>query len=132
MHIITGMEKAEEEMRRVKMLKLKIKLPNLKAIDEVLPYALIIVCVASARFIESELTVFLIYIAALAIYVWRGYDARMFVGTAIFLLLACAVLLASGYESYADRVAVWAYYFLVVGVIGLFIAYLREERRSEK
>jgi len=119
-------------MRRVKLLKLKIKLPNLKVIDEVLPYALIIVCVASARFIESELTVFLIYIASLAIYVWRGYDARMFVGTAIPLLLACAVLLASGYEKFADKVAVWAYYFLVIGVVGLFIAHLREQRKKKE
>ena len=118
-------------MRRLKLLKLKIKLPNLKAIDEVLPYALIIVCVASARFIESELTVFLIYITALALYVWRGYDARMFVGTAILLLLACAVLLAGGYENYADKVAVLTYYFLVIGVVGLFIAYLREERKTK-
>ena len=117
-------------MRRVK-LKLKIKLPNLKAIDEVLPYALIILCVASARFIESELMIFLIYIIALAIYVWRRYDARMLVGTAILLLLACAVLLASGYEKFADKVAVWAYYFLVISVVDLFIAYLREERKTE-
>jgi len=46
-------------MRRVKLPKLKIKLSNLKVIDDVLPYALIIICAASARFIESELTVFL-------------------------------------------------------------------------
>lgn len=114
------------------MLKLKNKLPNLKAIDEVLPYALIILCVASARFIESELTVFLIYIASLAIYVWRGYNARMFVGTAILLLFACAVLLASGCEKFADKVAVWAYHFLVVGVVGLLIAYLREKKDRKK
>jgi len=56
----------------------------------------------------------------------RRYDARMFVGTAIFLLLACTVLLVCGYEKFADKVAVWAYYFLVVGVIGLFIDYLEE------
>lgn len=119
-------------MRRVRLPKLKVRLPDLKSIDEILPFALIILCVVAARFIESELAVFLIYIAALIIYVWRGYDARMFVGTAIFLLFACAVILASGYERHADQVAVWAYYFLVVGVIGLFIDYLREGRNEKR
>jgi len=95
-------------------------------LDEYLPFALVVICVASARFIASELFVFLIYIGALAIYVWRRYDARLFVGTAILLLFACAVILVAGYEDFANEVAVWAYYFLVIGVGGLFIDYLRE------
>jgi len=126
------MEKAERKMRQIRLPKLKIRLPNLKFIDEILPFALLVLCILAARFIESELTVFLIYIAALIIYVWRRYDARMFVETAIFLLIACAVILASGYEKYANQVAVWAYYFLVVGVIGLFIDYLREGKNDKK
>ena len=76
--------------------------------------------------------VFSIYILALLIYVWRRYDARMFIGAAILLLVACAVLLVMGYESYANEVAIWVYYFLVDGVIGLFIDYLREERGKSK
>ena len=114
------------------MSKIKVVLSNLKSIDEVLPYALIIICVVSARFIESELIVFSIYIVSLVIYVWRRYNVKMFVGTAIFLLLVCAVLLASGYEKFADKVAVWVYYFLVIGVIGLFIDSLREGEDDEK
>jgi len=125
------MEKTKE-MRRVKLLKLKIKLSKLKIIDEVLPYALIIVCVVSARFIKSELIVFLIYITSLVIYVWRRYDVRMFIGTAIFLLLTCAILLAGRYEKIANEVAVWVYYFLVLGAIGLSIDYLRGEVSTEK
>ena len=112
--------------------RLKKKRFNLKIIDDYLPFILIFICVASARFIESDLIVFSIYILALFIYVWRRYDARMFVGAAIFLLVACAVLLVLGYEGYANEVAVWVYYFLVDGVIGLFIDYLREERSKSK
>ena len=111
------------------MSKIKVGLSNLKSIDEVLPYALIIICVASARFIESELIVFPIYIVSLVIYVWRRYDARIFIGAAIFSLLTCAILLIGGCEKTADRAAVWAYYFLVVGIIGLFIDYLRGGRK---
>ena len=57
---------------------------------------------------------------------------RMFIGTAIFLLLTCAILLAGRYEKIANEVAVWVYYFLVLGAIGLSIDYLRGEVSTEK
>jgi hypothetical protein len=93
--------------------------------DEFMPFILIIICVLVARF-GSELLVLAVFIATLGIYAWRRYDSRMLVGTAIFLLVVCAVLLAKGSESLANDVAIWAYYFLVIGVLGLFIEYLRE------
>lgn len=108
----------------------KIKLPKPKSIEEIIPFILIIVCVAAAKFIASEIFVFAVFIATLGIYAWRRYDSRMLVGTAIFLLVVCAVLLASGSEHYANDVAIWAYYFLVVGVFGLFIEYLRKRHES--
>ena len=111
------------------MSKLKIKWSSLEVIDKVLPYVLVIICVASASFIGSELIVFPIYIVSLVIYVWRRYDARIFIGAAIFSLLTCAIFLIGGCEKTADRAAVWAYYFLVVGIIGLFIDYLRGGRK---
>lgn len=80
---------------------------------------------------ESELIVFLVYVACLIIYVRRKYDSRMFVGTAIFLLVECAILLAMGYGYYANELAIIAYYFLVDGVAGLFINYLRKEKKSQ-
>jgi hypothetical protein len=105
---------------------LKIKLPKPKSIEELIPLILIIVCIAAARFIGSEVLVLLVFIVTLGIYAWRKYDSRMLVGTAIFLLAVSAILLASGSENYANVVAIWAYYFLVVGVLGFFIEYLRE------
>ncbi|RLC34173.1 MAG: hypothetical protein DRZ76_03190 [Candidatus Nealsonbacteria bacterium] len=119
-----------KESSRFKMIKQKIS--GLKAIDDYLPFALIVICVVSATFIENNLYVFLVFIMALVAYVWRRYDVRIFVGIAIFLLVACIVLLAFGYESQADKVAVWAYYFLVNGAAGLFIDYLREEKKKGK
>jgi len=108
----------------------KIKLPKPKSIEGTIPFILIIACVASARFIGSEVLVLAVFIATLAIYAWRRYDPRMLVGTALFLLVVCAALLASGSEHYANDVAIWAYYFLVIGVLGLFIEYLREGRHE--
>ncbi|TRZ49442.1 MAG: hypothetical protein D4S01_08575 [Dehalococcoidia bacterium] len=108
----------------------KIKLPKLKSIEEMISFILIIVCVAAARFIDSEVLVLAVFIITLAIYAWRKYDSRIFVGSAIFLLVVCAALLASGSKSYANEVAIWAYYFLVIGVLGLFIEYLRESHED--
>jgi DMSO/TMAO reductase YedYZ heme-binding membrane subunit len=102
----------------------KIKLP--KSIEGMIPFVLIVICVVAARFIDSEILVLAVFIVTLGIYAWRKYDSRMLVGTAIFLLVVCAALLASGSDGQANDVAIWAYYFLVVGVLGLFIEYLRE------
>ncbi len=104
---------------------------KLRFIDEVLPFASVIVCVASARFINSELTVFLVFIATLALYVWRKYDGRILVGVGILLLLGCTVLLVSGLGSFANKVAIWAYYFLMIGVFGLLIANLTEGKDAK-
>lgn len=109
---------------------MKIKFPRPKSIEEIIPFILIIACVVAARFIGSEVLVLAVFIVTLGIYAWRRYDSRMLVGTAIFLLVICAALLASGSEHHANDVAIWAYYFLVVGVLGLFIEYLREKKHE--
>jgi len=109
---------------------LRIKLSGPRPLKHVIPLILVIICVASTRFIDSEAVVTLVFLAMLAIYVWRRYDSRIFVGTALFLLVLCAVLLAKGSESSANEVAIRSYYFLVVGVLGLFIEYLREKKHE--
>lgn len=47
----------------------ELRLLKSKIIDEVVPFALVIVCVASARFIQSELASLLVFIATLVIYI---------------------------------------------------------------
>jgi len=103
------------------------KLPKPKSIERAIPFILILACVGASGFIDSEVLVLAVFIATLGVYAWRKYDSRMLVGTAIVLLVVCAALLASGNELYANDVAIWAYYFLFVGVLGLFIEYLREK-----
>jgi 4-amino-4-deoxy-L-arabinose transferase-like glycosyltransferase len=98
-----------------------------KTIDDFLPFMLIIVCVGCARFIESELIVFSVFLVTLVFYAWRRYDCRLFVAMGMILLVVCAVLLAGGMETFANQVAIWVYYFLLIGVIGLLIEYVREK-----
>jgi hypothetical protein len=70
-----------------------------------------------------------IFVFTLASYILLKYDSRLFVGTAIFMLILSAAFLASG-SSAANETAIIAYYFLVIGVLGLLIEYLREGRKA--
>jgi hypothetical protein len=63
-------------------------------------------------------------------YILLKYDSRLFVGTAIFMLMLSAAFLASGNSAAANETAIIAYYFLVIGVLGLLIEYLREGRKT--
>jgi len=62
---------------------------------------------------------------AVVYYLLKG-DSRYFTGCAIVLLIATAYLLTITPESYANKIAVYAYYMLVIGVLGALLEYLRE------
>ena len=100
----------------------------LRSVEYYVRFVLIGVCVAAARFLESDLVVFAVFLVTLVVYVVRGYDCRLLVASFIVLLVFAAVFLALGNEFYANKVAVWAYYFLVIGVVGLVVEYVREGR----
>lgn len=102
---------------------------SIRYLDDFAPFALIVLCVASERFLSPVLTLG-VFIFTLAIYTLLRYDSRVLVGTAIFLLVICAALLAKESENLANDVAILAYYFLVIGVLGLFVEYLREGHES--
>jgi hypothetical protein len=65
--------------------------------------------------------------SALVGYVRENWGAP-FIVVFMALLIACAGLLASGLSSLANDVAVYAYYFLVVGVVLQLVAFIRDER----
>jgi hypothetical protein len=46
------------------------------------------------------------------------------------MLILSAAFLASGSSATANETAIIAYYFLVIGVLGLLIEYLREGRKT--
>ncbi|MEM3891718.1 MAG: hypothetical protein QW282_06155 [Nitrososphaerales archaeon] len=104
------------------------RLSRFRSAEFYVPYVLIVLCVLTAKFLKSDV-VFGVFLATLLVYVLRRYDSRLLVGMFMLLLVVCASLLAMGYSSYANDVAVWAYYFLVIGVLGLLAEYVREEKR---
>ena len=69
--------------------------------------------------------VFFVLLAYIPVSVKARLDPRYPVAAAIFLLILCAVTLAQGFEEHANTLAIYAYYFLVIGVTLLFIDYFR-------
>ncbi|MEM3734920.1 MAG: hypothetical protein QW158_08260 [Nitrososphaerales archaeon] len=106
------------------------RLSRFRSAEFYVPYVLIVLCVFNAKFLKSDVALFGVFLATLLVYVLRRYDSRLLVGMFMLLLVVCASLLALGYSSYANDVAVWAYYFLVIGVLGLLVEYVREGKRQ--
>ena len=70
-------------------------------------------------------------VVPLAIYYYfKKYDPRTFISVSIVLLTISAGLLNHS-EKMANDVAILSYYFLVIGVVGSLIEYIREERSKE-
>lgn len=67
-------------------------------------------------------------LSVLALKYFKENWGAPFIIVFMVLLLFCAGLLASGFSSLANSVAVYAYYFLVTGVVLQLISYLKYER----
>ena len=59
-------------------------------------------------------------------------DSRVFIAAALMCLLACPFLLVFKYQLWAEQLAIWAYYFLALGVILQIIEFIREPEEEEK
>lgn len=75
------------------------------------------------------LLIFIFYFFASIIY---KIDSRYPILAAIGSLILAAILLAQNKEALANKVAIYAYYFLVVGVLLNLVEYLRESRKEEE
>jgi hypothetical protein len=60
------------------------------------------------------------------------FDARFSVGGGLALLSLCPLLLILGKGQFAVKSAIWAYVFLLVGMIQIFIGYLKEDGRKKQ
>lgn len=57
-------------------------------------------------------------------------EPRVTIAVALALLIATAITLVWGMRSLADKLASYAFYFLVATVVLLFIDYIREEPKG--
>jgi len=63
-------------------------------------------------------------------YYFKRYDSRILLGFAISLLIICSFVLNYN-EKFANELAIYSYYFLVLGVLGSIIEYLTEDKEYE-
>lgn len=59
-------------------------------------------------------------------------DSRFSMATALILLAICSFLVAYGYLELAEKVAIYVYYFLLMGITLQIVEYVKESRRSEE
>ncbi len=100
--------------------------------EKVIPFFLPILSLISAHFVfTSDLGIFLSIVILIPIYVVFKFDGRILAGTAIILLIIAAIILAIyNNEDAANLAAIYAYWFLVDGVVCEIIEYVREERQK--
>ena len=80
---------------------------------------------------DKEIRTLLIFVLYFAISLIYNLDSRYPIVAAIVLLISAAVVLPND-ETFANKLAVYAYYFLVVGVALQLIEYVREQRKEEE
>ena len=83
------------------------------------------------KFTSDFIILFLTGLWVLSIYRFK-FEGRVSIGFALFFLILCPFLLIFKKELIAEKSAIWAYMFLVVGVIQMFIEYIREGKKSAK
>jgi membrane-associated HD superfamily phosphohydrolase len=110
----------------------KIKIPRVR-ITSIMkkPAIILILFVAYSIFLSWIFTktsfdgfIFFVLLFYIPIFYILGMKPKISIVIALILLIVCAITLTQGYEDYANRIAIYAYYFLVIGFVLIFIDYL--------
>lgn len=121
-------------LRRTKIIREEnrggVRLFPIHYLYKLTPFALIILSAVSAIFLSPILTLG-VFGLTLAICILLKYDSRLLVRTAIFMIILSAAFLASGSSAGANEIALIAYYFLLIGVLGILIEYLSEGKTAK-
>ncbi len=107
------------------------KIQELTYFRETLPFSSILMVLVLSEFLNSEVSTLILFILLLILYFRRKYDSRILIGAALFCLVACPLFLIANNEKVAEKIAIYAYYFLVVGVIKQFVEYIREDKKEK-
>lgn len=85
---------------------------------------LLIVWLVSLK-LSLEEYAFFVMLAYIPISLKLNLDSRLPIIPALFLLSLCPILLIQNFEDHANRIAIFAFYFLVIGVFLALIEHLR-------
>lgn len=118
-------------LTQAKNLILANKLKSLVVFVSAFITFLLIVWLASLKLSLDEYA-FFVMLAYIPISLKLNLDSRLPIISALFLLSLCPILLIQHFEDHANRVAIFAYYFLVIGVILALIEYRRSGGENDK
>jgi len=78
----------------------------------------------------------LLILVLTGLWIWlvmlHKFEGRVPIAGGLIFLIMWPFLLIFGKEAIAEKSAIWAYMFLLVGVIQMIIEYIREERKDAK
>ena len=113
-------------MKTIKLLFNKYKF-------SILPLTGIVILIDTffLKFTSSFLSLLVVGLWVLNIWLYK-FEGRVSISLALGFLILCPFLLIFNKEAIAEKAAVWAYMFLLVGVIQMIIEYIREERKDAK
>ncbi len=78
--------------------------------------------------IRPEYLIFTYFVASLLL----GADSRVAIGMAIFFIIMCPFLIVFDDSKLAEQFAIFAYYFLVIGVFEQVIEYIKDQREKKR
>lgn len=115
-------------MKKEFLSKIKFTLPTYKYIVLFLSVLGIVMDIfLIGYFIFDLIILFLIGLWVLSVWLC-GFESKISIGGGLVLLIICPFWLIFDQELIAEKFAIWAYMFLVVGVGQMFIEYLKEEK----
>lgn len=94
-----------------------------------LPYisVVVVIMVSHFTFYNDDMLMLSLFLVLIPIFVFFRFDARIPIGYALLMLGLTAIALGFiNNENFANQLAIYAYWLLVVGVACLLIEYLRE------
>ena len=99
------------------------------------PFILVVIVILISHFMfyNDDLLTLVSYIFLILIFAFFHFDARIPIGYALLMLGLTAIALGFiNNENFANQLAIYAYWLLVVGVTCLLIEYLREQRKLRR
>ena len=113
--------KQQKQIEKIKRLLL-LQVPSISVV--------IVILVSHFMFYNDDLLTLVSFIVLILIFAFFQFDARILIGYALLMLGLTAIALGFiNNENFANQLAIYAYWLLVVGVTCLLIEYLREQRK---
>lgn len=113
------------------LAKIKSKIVTYKHLAVAVVLMSILIHIFVLKPVNDLIILFLTGLGILVIWLYE-FEGRISISGGLIFLALCPFLLVIKQELMAEKVAIWAFMFLVVGTFQVFIEYLEEEKKDGK